>query len=73
MQHFLICRDGHRLGGVENPLDISWDHFTLPNRNDSVGVHRTDMTACNPHINRVNLAARHELGLFHRSLNGING
>ena len=38
---------------------------------DPVGIHAADMVAGNPGIHRVNFAAGHQFGFFHRPLNRV--
>ena len=39
VQHLLIGGDGHRLGRIEHPVHVGGNDFTLPDRDDAVGIH----------------------------------
>ena len=73
VQNFLIRRDGHRLGGINDPINISLGHFTIAYSDNAMGVQALDVTTGNAGIHRVNTAPRHELSLFHRTLDGLDG
>ena len=36
MQDFLVRRDGHRAGGIDDTLDIIGHHFLVPDRHNAV-------------------------------------
>ena len=72
MQNLLVRRNRHRLGRVDHPLQIQAIHFPVLDRHDAVGIEAADVTAGNTHVDRVNLAARHQLSLFHRTLYGLH-
>ena len=73
VQHFLIGGNGHRLRRVQHPLEVGRLHLTITNRHNAVRVQAADVTAGYAHVHRVDLAARHQLRLFHGALDGLHG
>ena len=72
MQDLLVRRDGYCLRRVNDAIDVGPLNFAILDRNNAVGIHRSDVVARDTNINGVNLTARHQLRFFHRSLNGVN-
>ena len=73
VENFLIRRNGDRLGGVDDPVDVRLGHFPVTDGDNAMGVETLDVTAGNARIHRVNPAPRHEFGLFHSALDGLHG
>ena len=73
VQDFLVRGDCHGLGRVYNPLQVVAVDLLVLDGDDAVGIQAADMAAGNSHVDRVYLAARHQLGLLHRPLNGLHG
>jgi hypothetical protein len=69
----LIRRDRDRLGGVDHVLDVAARDLLVAYRNDPVGVQAAHVAAGDAGEHRVDLAARHELGFFHRTLDRLHG
>lgn len=45
MQHPLVRRDRHRLGGIQYPFDIRRVHLAIADRHDAVGIEAADVVA----------------------------
>src|SRR5690606_9734174 len=73
VQHLLVGRNGHRLGGVQYPVDIRLHYLALADGDDAMGVHAADMVAGDAGEHRVDLAACHQLRLFDGALDGLHG
>src|SRR5690554_756675 len=73
MDDFLVRRNGHGPGRIDHPVQIIIGHFTITYRHNAVRVQTVDMTAGNTYRDTVHLAARHQLGFFHRTLDGADG
>ena len=73
MQGFLVRRDRHGLGRVNHPVDICLGHFPVADGDDAVGIEAAHMGTGDARIHRMNVAASHQLGLFHRPLDGAHG
>ena len=73
VQDLLIGGNRHRLGRVDHALDIALHHFLVLDRDDAVRVQAAHVAAGDAGVHRMDLAARHELGLFHRALDGLHG
>jgi len=71
MENLLVCRDGHGLGGINNPVHIRLRNLPVPDRDDAVGVHAADMASRDAGVDRMNAAARHELRLFNSTLDRL--
>ncbi len=53
-------------------LDITVRHLLVPDRNHTVRVEAADVAAGDTRKHRVDLAARHQLGLLDRPLYGLD-
>ena len=73
VQHALVRRDGHGLGGVEYALQIRRAHFAIANGHNAVAVEAADMVAGHADKGRVNAATGHQLGFFHSALDRLHG
>src|SRR5690554_224153 len=72
VQDFLVRRNGHRLGGIDHPVNIRLGYFPVADRHDAVRVQAFDVATGNTCINRVNPATRHQFRFFHGTLNGLH-
>src|SRR5581483_5806648 len=72
VQDLLIGRNRYRLGGIDDVIDIPVRHFFIPDRYHAVGVEAAHVAAGDTGEHRVNFAAGHQLGLFHRALDGLH-
>ena len=72
VENFLIGGNGHGARGVYNPVNIHGQNFSVPDRDDTVGIHATNVAPGDARIDRSDMAPRHQLGLFHGTLNGRN-
>ncbi|MCY1442420.1 hypothetical protein D9M71_587860 [compost metagenome] len=73
MQDPLVGRNGNCLSGVEDALEVSRTDFTVADRDDAVGVQAADVIAGDANERRVDPAAGHQLGFFHRTLDRLHG
>ena len=73
VQNLLIGGDVHGLSSVEHALDVRGGHFLVPDRHDAVGIQGANVAASDARVDRINLAASHELRLFHGALDGVHG
>jgi len=72
VQDFLIRRDGHGLGGVDDALHIALHHLFVLDGHDAVRIEAAHVAAGDAGVHRVDFAACHELGFFHRALDGLH-
>ena len=73
VQHALVRGNRHGLRGVEHALDVGRAHFTITYGDDTVAVQAADVIASHTDERRVNAATRHQLRLFHRTLDRGHG
>ena len=59
-------------GRVDHPINIGRHDFALLDRHHAIRVHRADMATRHSDIHRMNIAARHQLGFFNRTLDRLN-
>ncbi len=72
VQDLLVGGDGHGARRVDDPLHVAGGHFLVADSDDAMGIQAADMTAGDARVDRVDLAAGHQLGLFHGALNGMH-
>ena len=72
MEDLLVSGNRHGPRRVDNPFNIQGQHLAISNGHDTVGIQAADVTAGDPHIDRVYMAPRHQLGFFNCPLNGMN-
>ena len=72
MQGLLVGRNRYRLGGINDPVDISLGDLTITNGDNAVGVEASHMGTGNTCVDSVNVTARHQLCFFDRALNGAH-
>jgi hypothetical protein len=67
-QDFAIHRDGHRLGGVDDPIDVTSRDLdpTTRHRDHAVAVYRSDVIAGDTGKHVADFDPGHELRLFDR-------
>ena len=68
VQDLLIRRDGHGAGGIDDAVHVQLGHFVVANGDNAVGIEAADMATGDAGINRTDLAAGHQFGLFDRAL-----
>lgn len=73
MQHPLVRRDRHRLGGIQYPFDIRRVHLAIADRHDAVGIEAADVVAGDADERRVDTATGHLLGLIDGALDRLHG
>ncbi len=73
VQGLLIGGNRHRLGGVDHPVDVRLGHFPVADRDDAMGVKAAHMGTGDAGVDRMDLAAGHQLRLFHGTLNRAHG
>lgn len=73
MQHPLVRRDRHRLGGIQYPFDIRRVHLAIADRHDAVGIEAADVVAGDADERRVDTATGHLLGLVDGALDRLHG
>ena len=73
MDHLTVHRDRHRLGGIDDPPDVTLAYFAVLDRHDAVGIEGTDVPASDPRIHRRDLAVRHQLRFLDRMLDRVHG
>ena len=73
VQHPLVGRNGHGLGGVEHALEVGGADFAVADGDDAVGVQAADVVAGHADERRVDAAAGHQLGLFDGALDRLHG
>ena len=75
MDHLAIHRQCHRLGGIDDSLDISLGNLTAFPRdcNHPAAVDPLDVAAGNPHEGRKDIHPSHQLGLFQGALDRVHG
>ena len=69
----MVRRRGDRAGGFNHPVDVGLGDFALANGHHAVRIDTLDVAAGNPGKHFMNGAIRHQLGFFHRALNGLDG
>ena len=72
VQDLLVGRDRHRARGVDDAIDVAVGDLAVADRDDPVRIEAADMAAGDPGIDRSDLAAGHELGLFDGPLYGLH-
>src|SRR5690606_41899669 len=70
VQDLLVRRDGHRTRRIDDALDVAGGHFLVADGDDAVRVEALHVAARDAGEHRVDLAARHQLRLLHRALDG---
>ena len=73
VDHLAVRRNGHGPRRVQSALDVALGNFAALDGNDAVAVDAHDMAAGNAHVDRVDLAAGHELRVFHCLADGLHG
>jgi hypothetical protein len=68
VQDLLVGRDGDRLGRVDHVLDIGGLDFLVADRNHAVRVEAAHVAASDARVDRVDLAAGHQLGFLDGAL-----
>src|SRR5690606_19367833 len=68
----LIGRNRHGARRVDDALDVAGADLFVADRDDAVRVQAAHVTARDAGQHAVDLAARHELGLFDRALNRLH-
>ncbi len=68
----LVGRDRDRARGVDHAVDVAGRHFLVADRDDAVRVETAHVAARDPGEHRVDLAARHQLGLLDRALDRLH-
>ena len=69
----LVGGYGHRLGRLDHVLDVGVRDLAVADRDHAVGVQAPDVAAGDAGVDRVDLAAGHQLGLLDRALDGLHG
>ncbi|MNI41761.1 hypothetical protein D3C73_960230 [compost metagenome] len=72
VQHLLVGRDVHRLGGLDDAGNVGGGDFFVLHSDHAAGIEAADMAAGNAGVDVANLAICHQLGFFKRALNGIH-
>ena len=70
---FTVRRDGHGTGRIERAFHIALAHFAALDGDDAMAVDPGDMPAGDPHIDRIDLTAGHELGVLDGAPDGLHG
>lgn len=73
MQHLLVGRDVHRLGGLDDAGDVGGGDFLVLDGDHAAGIEAADMAAGDAGIDVADLAIGHQLGFFKRALDGVHG
>ena len=73
VQDLLVRRYRHGLRRVDHPLQVVAVDLLVLDRDDTVGIEAANMAAGDTHVDRVNLAARHQFRLFHGPLDRLHG
>ncbi len=73
VEDLLIGGNRHRPGRIDHPVHVRLGHLPFLDGGDAVGVETADMATRDAGMDGVNFAARHELRLFHRPLDGLHG
>ena len=73
MDDFTVRRDGHGTGRIERAFHIALAHFAALDGDDAMAVDPGDMPAGDPHIDRIDLTAGHELGVLDGAPDGLHG
>ena len=69
----LVRRYRDRLRSFDYALDIAAGHFLVAYSDDAVGIQTADMAAGDSRMDGVDFATSHQFGLFHRTLNRLDG
>ena len=72
MEDPLVRGNRDRPGGVDDPIHVGLTHLPILDGGDAVGTQATDMAAGDARVDRVDLAAGHQLRLFDGALYGLN-
>src|SRR5581483_2791803 len=72
VEHALIGRDRDGAGGVEHVLDVLGGDFAVADRRGAMRVAALDVAARDAGVDRTDLAAGHEFGLFDRTLDRLH-
>ena len=72
VQDLLISRDCDRSGCVDDPVDVAGAHLFVTNSHDAVRVQAAHVAARNSRVDRVDIAARHQLGFLDGALNRMH-
>ena len=73
MQYSLVGRYRDRARRIDHTIHVTAADFLVADCNDAVGVQAADMATGDSGVNRVDLAAGHELGLFDSTLYRLDG
>ena len=73
VDNLTIHRNGHRPGGIDDPVDILLSDFRALDGNDPAAVKSGDVSAGDTGIGSRDLTAGHQFGLLHRFFNGFDG
>ena len=73
MDDLAVGRNGHSPGGIKSTFNIALRDLAALDGNHAVAVDAHDVAARNPHVYRVDLAARHEFRIFHGLADGLDG
>ena len=73
MQHLLVHGNVHGPRRVDHPRHVGGIDLFVLDGNDAAGVDALDVAAGNAYVDRIDLHARHQLGLAHRLPHGLHG
>ena len=72
VNYLAIHGDGDGLGGVNDPFHVLRGNLAVLDGDDPLGVEPLDVSPRDSGVDRLDLAPRHELRLFHRLSDGGN-
>ena len=72
VDHFPVHGNGHRPGGVDDPLHVGLGNLGALDGDDAAAVEAGDVAAGDAGVDRRYFAAGHQFGFFHSLLDGIH-
>ena len=70
VEDLLVGGNGHRPRRVDHPVHVALGHLPVADGDDAVGIQAADVAAGDAGIDLVDVAARHQLRLLDRALDG---
>ena len=59
--------------GIQHAIQVGVGHLAVPNRDDALRVATLHVVAGDRSVDAAHFAASHQLGFFHRALDGLHG
>ena len=73
MQDLLVCRYRDSARCIDDAVDVAGADFLVAYCDDAMRIQAAHVAAGNAGVDRVNVAAGHELGLFDGTLDRVHG